>query len=352
MGSGPSRLRLGVIGLGRNWETRHRPALSRLRDRFAISAVYDQVARRAETEASSFHCAVAGGIAALIERRDVDAIYLLAPQWFGLFPAELACKAKKPIYCAVPIAAPELESLATLVRSTGTPFVPELARRFYPVTIRLRELLATVLGRPRLILGQTRSFGFDRYGAPGPTTQLEPAPLLVDPGSFLLDWCRCLFQCEPVAVQGTSGTLLPSGDSWPDFLSFTLEFPGGEMAQVALGRYHRAAWGEASRFLPQSGFQVFAERGVAWLEMPDRIQWSDANGCHEERLPMEPTVGELLNDHFHRLVCGEPTLAPSIEDAVAVSRLVTDLSRSIQEGRRITQEPKPDAPGAEPGTKS
>jgi predicted dehydrogenase len=114
-----------------------------------------------------------------------------------------------------------------------------------------------------------------------------------------------------------------------------LEFAGGEMAQVSFGRYHRGAWGEASRFLPQPGFQVFAERGVAWLEMPDRIQWTDASGTHDERLPMEPTVGEVLNEHFHRLVRGDQSLAPTIDDALAVARLVGELRRSRREGRKI-----------------
>ncbi len=33
-------------------------------------------------------------------------------------------------------------------------------------------------------------------------------------------------------------------------------------AQISYGRYHRGPWGEASRFLPPPGFQVFAERGA------------------------------------------------------------------------------------------
>jgi predicted dehydrogenase len=328
-----------VIGLGRLWEARHKPALARLADRFRVAAVYDQVARRAEIEAAQLRCAAAEGLAALVDRPDVDVVYLMTPQWFGLHPAELASAAGKPIYCALPTANDPLglESLATSVRARGTAFMPELARRFYPATLRLRELLATKLGPPRLILGQSRLYGFDRYGPPGPTTQLVPAPLAIDPGSYLLDWCRFLFQSEPVAIQGFGGTVLPSSDvaPGPDFESFSVEFAGGQIAQISFGRYHRTAWGDAGRFLPQPGFQVFAERGAAWLELPDRIQWSDSQGTHDERLPMEPTVGEVLNDHFSRLVRGEESLAPSMDDALAVARLVVELHRSRREGRKI-----------------
>ena len=45
--------------------------------------------------------------------------------------------------------------------------LPEFARRFYPTSLRLRELLATRLGAPRLVIGLGRLFGFDRYGQPG-----------------------------------------------------------------------------------------------------------------------------------------------------------------------------------------
>jgi predicted dehydrogenase len=230
----------------------------------------------------------------------------------------------------------ELARLDALVRSSGVPFMPEFARRFYPTTIRLKELLATRLGPPRLVVGQGRLFGFDRYGQPGPSTQIAPASLLVDPGSYLLDWCRFVFQSEPNSVQGWSGSILPQGESpEADYVTYLLEFREGAVAQVSAGKYHRSSWGEASRFLPQPGIQVFAERGVAWLEMPDRIQWTDSDGTHEEKLPLEPTVGELLNDHFHRLVRGSQSMAPTWDDTIAVARLIASIKRSGEEGRRI-----------------
>jgi len=335
LGSRPVRLRVGVIGLGRLWEARHKPALARLRDRFRVTAVYDQVVRRAETEAAQLGCAAVEGLSALVDRPDVDVIHLLTPQWFGLHPIELACRARKPVYCALPLAVEPagLAGLVGRIEASGIPFMPEFARRFYPATLRLRELLATTLGPPRLVVGHSRLFGYDRYGLPGPATQMTPAPLLLDPGGYLLDWCCFLFGAEPVTLQGSGGVVLPTpGDSSPspaepDYESFSAEFPGGGLAQVSFGRYHRESWGEATKFLPPPGFQVYAQRGAAWLEMPDRIQWSDASGTHEERLPLEPTVGDVLNDQFHRLVRGEPSLAPGLRDALAVARRVAELRR-------------------------
>lgn len=310
-----------------------------------MTAVYDQVLRRAEIEANQLGCAAVEGLTALIERPDVDVVYLLTPQWFGLHPIEIACACRKPIYCALPLAsAPEeLEALTALVEASGVPFMPEFARRFYPATLRLRELLATKLGPPRLILGLNRLFGYDRYGQPGPTTQMAPAPLMIDPGSYLLDWCCFLFQSEPTSVQGFAETVLPGEvdpGAGPDFESFVAEFPGGAMVQIAFGRYHRGPWGESSRFLPQPGFQVYAERGAAWLELPERIQWSAADGTHEERLPLEPTVGDVLNEQFHRLIRGDQSLAPSIRDALSVARRVSDLRRSQRDRCLVARPPR------------
>lgn len=337
--------RVGVVGLGRLWEARHKPALLRLRDKFRITAVYDQVARRAEIEAAQLSCAAEVGLASLIQRADVDVVYLMTPQWFGLHAVALACDAGKPIYCALPLAGElaELEPLTDRVEASGVPFMPEFARRFYPATLRLRELLATSLGKPRLIIGHNRLYGFDRYGAPGPTTQISPAPLLLDPGAFLLDWCCFLFQSIPVRLQGWEGVVLPgkegTSEADPDFESFVAEFDGGGLAQISIGRYHRPAWGDASKFLPPPGFQVFAERGAAWVELPDRVQWSDSEGTHEETLPLEPTVGDLLNDQFHRLVRGDQSLAPNIRDALAMARFVDDLRRSQRAGTGEPESP-------------
>jgi predicted dehydrogenase len=69
--------------------------------------------------------------------------------------------------------------------------------------------------------------------------------------------------------------------------------------------------------------------------MPDRIEWTDSEGTHEERLPLEPTVGELLNDHFHRLVRGDQSMAPTWDDTIAVARLIGAIRLSGEQGRRI-----------------
>ena len=327
------RLRVGVVGLGRLWEARHKPALAKLRDLFSVVAVYDQVAGRAAIEAHALRCSACDGLAQLVDRDDVDAVYVLTPQWFGTHPIRLAAEAGKPVYSALPATGdPEaLERLAPLLRDSGIPFMPELARRFYPATLRLRELIATTLGPVRCVLGHTRVSGFDRYVAPGPSTQLAPVPLAIDPGGYLLDWCRFVFGREPNRVRAVGATIAPVPDEGsPDHLDIALDFDAGGFAQVTIERIAHQPYLHLMRHVPQPGFRVFAERGAAWVEMPDRIAWSDDRGVHEERLPADPTVGETLNEQFFRLVRGEPSLAPGLDDLLAIVRLDREVRASLQ----------------------
>ena len=179
VGSKHVRLRVGVIGLGRLWETRHKPSLARMGDRFRVTAVYDPVYRRAELEATQLGCAACEGLAALVERPDVDVIYLLARQWFGLHPIALACAAGKAVYCALPLAddLAELETLAPLVEQSGIGFMPEFARRCYPATLRLKELLATATGpaAPRGGANPTLWFRSLRRSRPDHPDRASPA---------------------------------------------------------------------------------------------------------------------------------------------------------------------------------
>ena len=321
------RLRLGVVGLGRLWEARYRPALARMADRARVVALYDQVARRATAEAAALRCAAVDGLTDLIDRPDIDALLLLTPQWFGLHPVALAAERGKPVYCALPVAGDPggLEDLAPRIVAGGAAFVPELARRAYPASVRLKELLATKLGPARLILGHVRLGGFDRYGAPGPSSQTSPSTLLQDPGGNVVDWCRWVFGAEPTTVQGVGAVAIAGEVPGRDFESIALGFDGGGLARVDIAQHHRAAWGENMRLPPAPGFAVYAERGYAWLEMPDALRWVDADGPRDERLPLEPTLGEVLLDQFLKRIRGEPSDAPGLDDALAASRLVARL---------------------------
>ncbi|MGO8748649.1 MAG: Gfo/Idh/MocA family oxidoreductase, partial [Thermoguttaceae bacterium] len=92
------KLRVGLIGLGDAWEHRHRPALRALADRFEVRAVCDQVGRRAQLAAAEFGVETVDGFRALAAREDIDAVLMLAPQWYGSLPVLAACDTGKAVY--------------------------------------------------------------------------------------------------------------------------------------------------------------------------------------------------------------------------------------------------------------
>src|SRR5437867_2639955 len=99
-----ARLHVGVVGLGRRWPTRYRPALLALRDRLAVQAVTDPCPDRAAAAARDLGCPTAPGVLALIEA-DLDAVLLLGRPWYRLWPLEQACRLGRPVYLGTSLAA-------------------------------------------------------------------------------------------------------------------------------------------------------------------------------------------------------------------------------------------------------
>ena len=343
VGSKPVRLRVGVVGLGRLWETRHKPSLTRLEDRFRVTAVYDQVCRRAEIEAAQLGCAACEGLSALVERPDVNVIYLLSRQWFGLHPIALACAAGKPVYCALPLAddLAELEDLVGTVEASGIVFMPEFARRCYPATLRLKELLATELGPPRLVLGHSRLYGFDRYAVPGPTTQIAPAPLLDRPGELPARLVRVHL---PVAAGGRARGAVPrhprdgrrrSGAGLRELRGPIRPRRDGAylvrpVPASVLGRREPLPATAGFPGLRRARGRDAGDAGADPVGGPWRDQGRDGSRWSRRSATCSTTSSIAWSG-------GSTSLAPTIGDALTIARLVRDVRRSQLEGGAVVR---------------
>ena len=93
------KLRVGIVGLGDAWETRHRPALRALSDRFEVRAVCCEVAHLASRRPAIFSAVEVDGFRALCARDDVDVVLILSPEWYGPLPILAACDNGKSVYC-------------------------------------------------------------------------------------------------------------------------------------------------------------------------------------------------------------------------------------------------------------
>lgn len=332
------KLRVGLVGLGTAWETRHRPALRALSDRFEVRAVCDQVQLRAQQVAREFSAVALDGYQALARRSDIDALLLLAPQWYGALPILAGCEAGKAVYCtaAVGLSPTEVTALRQRVEESGIAFMTEFVRRLAPATIRLKELIATRLGKPRLL------FCHARVPAEQPTSGLAALEgfSAAQQVAELVDWCSYVVAAAPTSVFGLRhGASTDPAQS--DYQMMNLDFsPSGQLglgatAQISCGRYMPAAWQEAMAYRPPAALQVACEHGIAFIDLPATLVWFDGAGRHQESLDSERPVGEQLLGQFYRAVTSLVRNPASLEEAARAVRIVQLARDSHDQGVRL-----------------
>jgi predicted dehydrogenase len=332
------KLRVGLVGLGNAWEVRHRAALRALSDRFDVRAVCEPVAHRAQLAAREIGADAVDGFRALTEREDIDAVLVLSGQWFGALPILAACDVGKAVYCAAALDFDPLlaRQIKERVEASGVAFMAEFPRRQAPATLRLKELIATRLGAPRLLFCHqrvpTETPGSQRITTADPVSRTHD---LVE----LIDWCRYVAGCEPTSVLGL--THVSEGEPKQiDYEMMSLDFSDGQpgtkiTAQISSGRYMPSCWPEAVTYRPPAALQVACEEGVAFIDLPSTLVWFDKAGRHMESLDSERPVGEQMLSQFHRAVTSLVRSTSGLEDAYRAMLVVQQAHRSHAEGCRI-----------------
>jgi len=334
------KLRVGIVGLGEAWDTRHRPALRALSDRFEVRAVCCEVAHLAQQAAREFSAHEVDGFRALAARDDVDVVLILAPEWYGPLPVLAACDYGKSVYCGAALDIEDLlqaQQLRSRVEQAGIAFMAEFPRRLAPATLRLKELIATRLGQPKLLFCHRRST--IEPGAPQ-IRRGRNCPTMLREMMEQVDWCRYVVGCEPTSVVGIEHGTIESADG-DDYRMMSLDFssPGklgeGPIVQISCGRYLPTLWPEAVSFRPPAALQVCCERGVAFIDLPATLVWFDAAGRHMESLESERPVGERLLMHFYRAVTSLIRKTDDVEDAYRALSIVLGARQSFDTGKRV-----------------
>ena len=330
------KLRVGLVGLGDAWDKRHAPALRTLSDRYDVRAICEQVYHRAESAAEEFGAEAVDGYRALAERSDIDAVMMLSPQWCGALPIVAACEAGKAVYCGAVL---DLDREAALelkqrVQKSGVAFMAELPRRHAAATLRLKELIATHLGPPRLVFAhqRIRPRGPKDDGLPGrrPASATEN---LIE----LVDWCRYIVGREPESVLSTRHQV--AGGEASDYEMLSLDFEASETGiattvQISCGDYIMPEWPEAITFRPPAAMQIACENGIAFIDLPSTLIWFDSAGRHQESLETERPVGEQLLSQFHRAVTSLVHRS-DLDDAYRALMIVNTARDAQSSGRRI-----------------
>jgi predicted dehydrogenase len=332
------KIRVGLIGLGDAWESRHRSALLGMADRFEVRAVCCDVARRAEQVAREFSAVPTDGFRSLTARRDLDAILMFSSGWFGPLPILAACDAGKAVYCAsgIDVDMARAQEIKRRVEQSGIAFMFEFPRRHAPATLRLKELIATRLGAARLLFCHVRlpsaTVSATRNGHCGS----DATRGLLE----LVDWCRYVVGSEPSSVFGVRHRLDATSDRC-DYQMMSLDFsppdaPGsGAVAQISCGRYMPSNWPEAITFRPPAALQVACEHGIAFIDLPTGLVWFDEAGRHLESLENERPVGDQLLRQFYRSITSLVRKTGDIEDVYRDLRIVAGATQSFEQGVRV-----------------
>jgi len=335
------KLRIGLIGLGTEWDVRHGPALRALSDRYEVRAVCAEVALRGEQVARQFGAVAVDGFQALTRRDDIDAVLVLSGRWFGPLPILAACDRGKAVYCG-----PEWDyvddQLATMqqrVDESGIAFMADFPRRVAPATVRLKELIATHLGQPRLLFCHHRH-AIKSLSAVGRRTNPNgPQTAIGRDWLQMIDWCQYVIGGHATSV-GAFWHQAPEGVG-ADYQTMSLDFsaPGelgkGPLAQISCGSYMPATWPEAISFRPPAALQVCCERGIAFVDLPATLVWFDEAGRHMESLDHERPAGELLLWQFHRQVTRFVRDTSNLKDVFSALRILALARRSFEEARRV-----------------
>ncbi len=143
-----SPIKLGVINLGTDWHGPFEGAFVRLADRVRVTAVIDEIALRALQVAESLGARAMHGIRELVYDPDVSALMVFDPGWRRDWLLAVAAATAKPLLLVHPgrFSREALREVALTADHRGLIAMPLVPLRWTPVTIRLRELMATRLG--------------------------------------------------------------------------------------------------------------------------------------------------------------------------------------------------------------
>jgi predicted dehydrogenase len=355
------KLRVGVVGLGDQWQTRHLPALRALSDRFVIRAVCSQVAERASVVAREFDADAVGGFRAIVERDDIDVVLALAPEWYGPLPILAACDAGKAVFssAALDVTPDEALELRQRIEASGVAFMAELPRRHSPATVRLKELIATRLGPPQLLFCHERLPIEDQLNA---QRRGDHCPLAWRTMMELADWCCYLVDDTPESLVSSVHSQSDTNQS-PFYQMVSLSFPGKSsapaveqdqvpsdcsalsaikpLAQLSVGHYIPRQWSDALSFKRPASIQVCCQHGMAFIDLPSSLIWFDDAGQHTESLEFERPVGEQMLDRFYRAVTSLIRRTTDPQDAYRAMQIVVGAAESAATGNRVMFKDQP-----------
>lgn len=285
------RVGLGLIGLGPTWEQVYREPLIRLKNRLTIRLVYDSVDARSRSVAAELEAEVAESLWQILNRQTLQGLLVIDPGWYGSSLLDLLARCGKPVFLGIPVLrhvsasgvtrVPKMDSrpLEEPTSNGNGQLIPELGLRFTPSSCRLRELIATRLGRPRNIR--------------------IACDLTADVSDIaaLVDWC--------IDIMGNPTDLfVKAANETADSKEIEIEIPPALSSDSRLTQTRRTVVLHHAADFQACRIDVECDRGRATLFDQTRIVWRTATESKDESLTDERTETEILIDQFCRRALG------------------------------------------------
>jgi predicted dehydrogenase len=322
MNNQPNPLKWGLIGCGDIARKRIAPALRDLSNSELV-AVCRADSSRAEAFAHEFGASKwYGAWQELVADPEIDAVYVATPVHLHAEQAIAAAAAGKHVLCEKPMAlnVAECDRMLEAAASSGVHLGVAYYRRFYPVLMRVGELLRTgAIGRPVLV--QMNAFEWFDPGPDHPRRWLLDRPRsgggpLFDFGCHRIELLTHLFGTVD-KVRGLGGQALFDREV-EDTATAILEFTGGMQAVLSVTHAARE---------PQDTLTIFGSQGT--IEIPElnagKLNLLTPEGDRTETHPPPANLHLPLIDDFARAVIGGRTPEVDGHTGRETARLVEEI---------------------------
>ncbi|RFU38562.1 gfo/Idh/MocA family oxidoreductase [Actinomadura logoneensis] len=320
-------MRIGVLGCAGIAARQVLPALAGMPDA-VLTAVASRSAGRAREFADRFGGTPVHGYAALLDRDDVDAVYIPLPAALHAEWTERALRAGRHVLVEKPLTTSHGRTarLAALARSLGLRLMENRMFAHHPQHARVRELIADgAIGEPRSL---TAALAFP----PRPADDIRYVPELG--GGALLDIGYYPVQAAMMLLPGrleVAGAVLHHDartgvDTGGDVLlraEGATRGEGGAAAHLTFGFRHAyrsryEVWGSSGRIILDRAFTPPATwQPVLRIEQQDREERLTLPPANHYRAALECFVGAVREDGPERAA-----LETALDDAVRCAALL------------------------------
>ncbi len=241
-------LRLGIVGAGGVAQSKHLPAINRLRtlwEPVEVAAIAEPDARQGRKVATVYGCHYYAGLPEMLAAEELDGVEILSPDHLHVEHALACIEAGLPVLVEKPLAATldEARRLCEAAERRGALLLAVANKRFSPPYRRAKRLIGEgAIGAPRLLSGKF-TLGYDYVD------------LLRDGTIHLFDLV--------LHLMGPAASLYAArSPAAPDTVALTLTFRSG-----AVGALHTTA--AALSLKPWERVEVYGDG--KWLAVDD--QW-------------------------------------------------------------------------------